>query len=373
VAAVSLYFSRMKSLQVSLGNRSYPIHIGSGVLDDSSLFQKAITGKQVLVVSNDTVEPLYGASLLKTLSPFCQVDILVLPDGEQYKQLETINQIYDHLLRNKYHRTATLVALGGGVIGDMCGFAAATYQRGVNFIQIPTTLLAQVDSSVGGKTGVNHPLGKNMIGAFYQPKAVMIDTRVLLTLPEREFSAGLAEVIKYGLIHDADFFSWLEKNISFLVSRDEVAVTYAIEKSCRIKSEIVSADEREEGIRAHLNFGHTFGHAIETHLGYGDWLHGEAVASGMMIATQVSALKGWLTGAEVEKVRNLLIQANLPIAPPEKMKNADFFEKMQLDKKVLTGNIRYILLKNIGSAVIADGVEREIVEKAISSCRSCVS
>lgn len=359
----------MRVLKVNLGERSYPIYIGHKLFVDLAIFKQVIAGKQVLIVTNSTIAPLYLNKLRELLSVICKVDVLVLPDGEQYKQLDVISNIYDELLRGRHHRTTTLIALGGGVIGDMTGFAAATYQRGVNFIQIPTTLLSQVDSSVGGKTGVNHPLGKNMIGAFYQPRAVMIDTDVLETLPAREFSAGLAEVIKYGLIRDANFFVWLEENISLLMQRNRAALEYAIEVSCQTKADIVAIDEREEGPRALLNFGHTFGHAIETHLGYGEWLHGEAVASGMVIASTLSAQRGELTRGELDRIRKLLVQAGLPIHPPSTMQSADFLERMQLDKKVMTGKIRYILLKAMGSAVIVDDVNAAEVAQAISDCR----
>lgn len=358
----------MKVLQVSLGERSYPIYVGHQLFVDTAIFKQAIAGKQALIVCNTTVAPLYLNKLQELLSAVCEVDVLVLPDGEQYKQLDTVSKIYDELLRGKHHRTTTLIALGGGVIGDMTGFAAATYQRGVNFIQIPTTLLSQVDSSVGGKTGVNHPSGKNMIGAFYQPRAVVIDTDVLSTLPAREFSAGMAEVIKYGLIRDANFFGWLEENISLLMKRDRAALERAIEISCQTKAEIVGIDEREEGVRALLNLGHTFGHAIEAHQGYGAWLHGEAVASGMVIAATVSARRGWLAYEELDRIRRLLQTAGLPIHPPATMQATDFLEKMQLDKKVMTGKIRYILLQAVGSAVIADDVGAVEVTEAIAGC-----
>jgi 3-dehydroquinate synthase len=359
----------MKILNVNLGERSYPIYIGQQLFSDAGIFKAAIVGKQALIVSNSTVAPLYLRKVQDLLSAFCETGVLVLPDGEQYKQLDVINKIYDELLSKHHHRTTTLIALGGGVIGDMTGFAAATYQRGVNFVQIPTTLLSQVDSSVGGKTGVNHAFGKNMIGAFHQPKAVMIDTDVLSTLPIREFSAGMAEVIKYGLIKDAKFFAWLEANMALLMHRDRAALEEAIEISCRTKAGIVAVDEREEGVRALLNFGHTFGHAIETHQGYGRWLHGEAVASGMVIAATVSARRGWLPQESLDRIRHLLQKAGLPLQPPADMQADDFLQKMQLDKKVMTGKIRYILLKTLGSAVVSDDVSATEVAAAISDCR----
>jgi len=359
----------MRVLQVNLEERSYPIYIGRQLLSDAAIFQQSITGKQVLIVTNTTIAPLYLEKLRNLLSTIPEVAMLILPDGEQYKQLDMINKIYDELLRSKHHRTTTLIALGGGVIGDMVGFAAATYQRGVNYIQVPTTLLSQVDSSVGGKTGVNHPAGKNMIGAFYQPKAVMIDTDVLDTLPPREFSAGVAEIIKYGLISDAGFFAWLEENMSLLMQRDREALAHAIEISCRTKAGIVAMDEYEGGVRALLNFGHTFGHAIEAHEGYGQWLHGEAVASGMVIAATLSVHRGGLSDGELARICELLTRASLPIHPPATMQVADFLEKMQLDKKVMTGKIRYILLESIGAAVVVDNVGIAEIEQAIAGCR----
>jgi 3-dehydroquinate synthase len=284
-----------QQLNVNLGEqRSYPIFIGSGLLGDRNCFAPYIKGKQLCIVTNEVVAPLYLEGLIELLSVTCQVDVVILPDGEQYKTVATLMKIYDCLLEKKHNRTTTLIALGGGVVGDMTGYAAASYQRGVNFIQVPTTLLAQVDSSVGGKTGVNHPLGKNMIGAFYQPEAVIIDTDVLGSLPERELSAGIAEIIKYGLIGDADFFRWLEVNMTALQSLDASVVTEAIARSCQNKASVVAQDEKEGGIRAILNLGHTFGHAIETAQGYGTWLHGEAVAIGMMIAAVLSEKMAWI-------------------------------------------------------------------------------
>ena len=359
----------MKTLTVDLGDRSYPIHIGDNILLNADLFKSAIPGKQVLIVTNTTVAPLYLQTLQQQIAPLAEVGTLALPDGEQFKRLDTVNLIYDELMRRRHHRTTTLVALGGGVIGDMVGFAAATYQRGVSFIQVPTTLLAQVDSSVGGKTGVNHALGKNMIGAFYQPRAVLIDTRVLDSLPQREFAAGMAEVIKYGLIQDAGFFKWLEDNAALLMKRDQGALEYAIEKSCRTKAGIVAADEREDGIRALLNLGHTFGHAIEAHQGYGDWLHGEAVACGMVLAGAVSVRRHGLPAGDLERIRELLRSFGLPIHLPQAMNGEHFLDKMQLDKKVLTGRIRYILLDAIGRGIIADDVDPAMVFGAIEDCR----
>jgi 3-dehydroquinate synthase len=292
-------------------------------------------------------------------------EVVILPDGEQYKTLETMNEIFNTLLSQRFDRHCTLIALGGGVIGDMTGFAAACYQRGVHFIQIPTTLLAQVDSSVGGKTAVNHPLGKNMIGAFYQPLCVFADTNTLMTLPDRELSAGLAEVIKYGLIRDLPFLQWLEANMERLLGRDTQALTEAIERSCRNKAEIVASDERETGERALLNLGHTFGHAIETGMGYGEWLHGEAVAAGINLAATLSARQGWLGAAEVQQVRALLSRARLPLEPPTAMTSDDFLRLMALDKKVKEGRLRLILLRDLGQAVIVDRVDPHLLRQTL--------
>lgn len=344
----------MRTLNVELGDRSYPINIGEGALQKSELLLAYIKGRQVCVVTNETIAPLYLSSVLALLPDTVTVNTVVLPDGEAYKTLDQLNDIYDCLLENRHNRTTTLIALGGGVVGDMTGFAAACYQRGVDFIQVPTTLLSQVDSSVGGKTGVNHPLGKNMIGAFHQPNAVLIDPNVLTTLPARELSAGIAEIIKYGLISDYSFFEWLEKNIDKLLSCDFEASTYAIERSCINKAEVVAADEREGGIRAILNFGHTFGHAIETHQGYGNWLHGEAVAVGMLMAADLSMRQGWLTQGDVDRIKNLLVLARLPVIPPAKMTSDNFMSLMSVDKKVLDGQLRLVLLSSMGGARVTD-------------------
>jgi 3-dehydroquinate synthase len=341
----------MNTLVVTLGERSYPIYIGKGLLLQAELLKKHIKSKQVLVVTNETVAPLYLGDVLAHLNDF-QTQIVSLPDGEQYKTLSSLNLIFDQLLAHKFSRNCTLIALGGGVIGDMGGFAAACYQRGVSFIQIPTTLLAQVDSSVGGKTGVNHALGKNMIGAFYQPQAVIIDIDVLATLAPRQFSAGLAEIIKYGLICDAKFFNWLELNIDALMARDPLALTYAIEHACRIKAQIVAEDELEGGIRAILNLGHTFGHAIETGMGYGQYLHGEAVAIGTCLACKLSERKGWLNEQEVERVKTLFMRAQLPTQSPAELSVAQFIDLMSVDKKNIDGAIRVILLNAIGKATL---------------------
>ncbi|WP_455384267.1 3-dehydroquinate synthase [Acidihalobacter prosperus] len=341
----------MPTFNVDLGARSYPIHIGSGLLQQPQLLRDAIPGRSAVIVSNETVAPLYLQTVRTHLGGL-HVGEIVLPDGEAYKNLDTLNSIFTRLLEQRFDRNTTLIALGGGVVGDITGFAAASYQRGVHFVQIPTTLLAQVDSSVGGKTGVNHPLGKNMIGAFHQPRAVIIDTDTLDTLPGRELSAGLAEVIKYGLLGDAEFFAWLEQNIDRLRARDPAALAYAIERSCRDKAAIVAEDEREHGTRALLNLGHTFGHAIETGLGYGRWLHGEAVACGMLMAARMSERLGWLDAGSVRRAEKLLLAAELPTVPPAELSGARMRELMAVDKKVIDGSLRLVLLRGIGSAVV---------------------
>ena len=354
----------MITLTVDLGERSYPIYIGENLLGDDMLLSGHIPGKNVLVVSNETVAPLYLDHTLKMFTGK-HVETCILPDGEEYKNLETLNTIYDVLLGKKLDRNTTIVALGGGVIGDMAGFAAASYQRGVHLIQIPTTLLAQVDSSVGGKTAVNHPLGKNMIGAFYQPRAVIADTTTLATLPDRELSAGIAEVIKYGLIRDLPFFSWLQVNLDKLMERDADALAYAIESSCRNKAEVVAADEKESGQRALLNLGHTFGHAIEAGLGYGLWLHGEAVAAGMCMAARMSHQLGWISAEDLERIISMIAQARLPVNAPTELSIERFIELMSVDKKVVDGVLRLVLLKDIGHAVITNDYSREQLVSAI--------
>jgi 3-dehydroquinate synthase len=344
--------SASKKVQVQLGDRSYPIYIGSGEIQRADIASH-IAGQKVLIVSNETIAPLYLELVEKQLAGL-QVDKVILADGEQYKNLDNLNLIFDQLITCHHDRKTTLIALGGGVVGDMTGFAAASYQRGVPFIQIPTTLLAQVDSSVGGKTAVNHALGKNMIGAFYQPQAVIIDTDTLSTLSDREFSAGLAEVIKYGLIVDPQFFAWLEDNIEPLLNRDQQALAYAVELSCVSKAKVVAADETEQGVRAILNLGHTFGHAIETFQQYKDWIHGEAVAAGMVMAAELSVMAGDLTSDDLERIKNLLTACALPIAPPEGMAADDFMRLMVRDKKVLDGQLRLVLMKSLGSAFVSD-------------------
>lgn len=356
----------MNTLTVELGERSYPIFIGQGLLGQPELLTQHVRGRQVMVVTNETVAPLYLDTVRRIFSEF-ELATVILPDGEQYKNLETLNLIFTALLENKFNRGCTLVALGGGVVGDITGFAAASYQRGITFLQIPTTLLAQVDSSVGGKTGVNHPLGKNMIGAFHQPACVLIDTNTLDTLDDRQLAAGLAEVIKYGLIRDAAFFAWLEENIDLLKARDKQALARAIERSCALKAEIVAADERESGQRALLNLGHTFGHAIETGTGYGTWLHGEAVATGMLMAADLSARHGWLSVEAVTRTEKLLQQANLPTRPPDEMDAARFLELMAVDKKVVDGGLRLILLKDIGDAFMTGDFDTDLLGKTLAA------
>jgi 3-dehydroquinate synthase len=355
----------MNTLTVDLGTRSYPIYIGQALLGKPELLEKYISGQQVMLVSNETVAPLYLQTVLNMLAGF-ETATVILPDGEQFKNLDTLNTIFSALLENRFNRDCTLVALGGGVVGDITGFAAASYQRGVPFLQIPTTLLAQVDSSVGGKTGVNHPQGKNMIGAFHQPRCVLIDTNTLDTLDDRQFAAGLAEVIKYGLIHDADFFAWLETNMDALKARDKQALGYAIEHSCAIKAEIVAADERESGKRALLNLGHTFGHAIETGTGYGTWLHGEAVATGMLMAADLSARHGWLQAEAVQRTEQLLQRADLPTTPPESMNEEQFRQLMSIDKKVIGGNLRLVLLKELGEGIITGDFRQELLSETLN-------
>lgn len=344
----------MHTLHVELGDRGYPILIGRDLLDNADCLRPYIAGTQVAVISNTTVAPLFMQHIRAALGEAYTVTEVILPDGESFKTLDTVRGIFDDVLAAGHNRTTTFIALGGGVVGDMAGFAAACYQRGVAFIQVPTTLLAQVDSSVGGKTGVNHPLGKNMIGAFYQPRAVVIDTRVLHSLPPREFAAGLAEIIKYGLIRDAAFYEWLQQELPRLLAREEAVLAEAIERSCAIKAAVVAADEREGGVRAILNFGHTFGHAIEAAQGYGSWLHGEAVAVGMLLAARLSARRGWIAHAEVDTLASLLSRAGLPLQPPTQMSAVAFLEHMARDKKVVDGSLRLVLLRPLGQALVVD-------------------
>lgn len=356
-----------RTLQVALGERSYPIHIGAGLLGDPVWLTPYLAGRQVMVVTNEAVAPHYLERLKAGLPNDAVVRELVLPDGEATKTLASVGLIWDALLEAGFNRRCTLVALGGGVIGDMVGFAAACYQRGVAFIQVPTTLLSQVDSSVGGKTGVNHPLGKNMIGAFWQPRVVLIDTDTLRTLPAKELSAGLAEVIKYGLIRDAEFLAWLEGEMAALRALQPEALARAIERSCRLKAEIVAEDETEQGVRALLNLGHTFGHAIEAHQGYGQWLHGEAVGVGMLMATELSHRLGWLNAGDVERTAAIITAAGLPLEAPADMGVEDFLTRMRLDKKNVDEHLRLILLEALGRAVIHDQTPRELLEELLAT------
>ena len=355
-----------RRLEVDLGERSYPILIGPGIISSAESYRNSIRSRQVMVVTNETVAPLYLDKVLQALPGF-HVEQVILPDGEQYKTLEVLNTIFDALLSSRFDRSCTLLALGGGVVGDMTGFAAASYQRGVDFVQVPTTLLSQVDSSVGGKTGVNHPLGKNMIGAFHQPRCVIADTDTLNTLPERELSAGLAEVIKYGVINDIPFFEWLEENIERLLARDSAALVYAIERSCRDKAVIVAADEKEAGQRALLNLGHTFGHAIESGMGYGVWLHGEAIAAGIVMAADMSVRMGWLDADQQERIRSLLLKAHLPVDPPAEINAERFLELMSIDKKMLNGELRLVLLRGIGKAEVTADYAATALQQTVAA------
>lgn len=352
-------------LTVKLEDRSYPIYIGQDLLKQRELLLPHLKSRQVCIVTNETVAPLYLERLKSVLFDY-QVQTVILPDGEKYKTLDTVGLIYDSLLAQNFSRSSTLIALGGGVIGDMTGFAAATYQRGVNYIQVPTTLLAQVDSSVGGKTGVNRPLGKNMVGAFYQPKCVIADIATLNTLADRELKAGLAEVIKYGLINNVDFYAWIEQNLSLLLTRDVDALKHAILISCAEKARIVASDEKEEGIRAILNFGHTFGHAIETATGYSEWLHGEAVATGMIMAADLSWRMGLLEKADAEKIKKLITASGLPAVPPD-IDAQTFLKLMSKDKKAEQGQIKFILLEAIGKARIAANVNADLLNRTLSA------
>ena len=358
----------MKTLTVGLGERSYPIHIGSSLLANSDLLSAHLPRKRVAIVTNTTVAPLYLETLQHTLQQIGVHSVsVILPDGEVYKTSETLNLIYDALLTHRCERSTVLIALGGGVIGDMTGYAAATYLRGVPFIQIPTTLLSQVDSSVGGKTGINHPLGKNMIGAFYQPQLVLADIATLNTLPDKELSAGLAEVIKYGLIRDLPFLEWLEQNMDKLLARDTEALQYAVMRSCQNKAEVVAADERESGERALLNLGHTFGHAIESGMGYGNWLHGEGVAAGTMMAADLSQRLGWISAADVSRIRRLFERALLPVTAPD-LGAENYLNYMGHDKKVEGGKLRFVLLRQIGQAELVSGVPPHLLLQTLEAC-----
>ncbi|WP_100641298.1 3-dehydroquinate synthase [Marinobacter salexigens] len=358
-------YNVLHKLGVELGERSYPIVIGEGMLGEYDL-SGYVGGSQVMIVTNDVVAPMY-LEKAKACFPGKAIDTVVLPDGEKHKDWQTLNLIFDALLENKHTRKTTLVALGGGVVGDMTGFAAASYQRGVPFIQIPTTLLSQVDSSVGGKTGINHPLGKNMVGAFHQPEAVLIDADTLQSLPPREVSAGLAEVIKYGLIRDTAFLDWLEQEMDQLVACDSKTLAEAIFRSCLCKAEVVAQDERESGVRATLNLGHTFGHAIETFAGYGNWLHGEAVGTGMIMAADLSAREGTISLADYDHVVRIIRKASLPELPPAQMTPADFMSLMAVDKKNVDGRLRLVLLRALGEAVVTSDASTENLKATLSA------
>ncbi len=356
----------MKQIQVNLDERSYPIFIGQKLFSEPELLVRYIADKTLLIVTNETIAPLYLKQACSLLSSAQKQFQVVLPDGEQFKDLKHLDRIFTGLLENNCARDVVIVALGGGVIGDMAGFAAASYQRGVDFIQIPTTLLSQVDSSVGGKTAVNHPLGKNMIGAFHQPLAVLIDTNCLDTLPKREFAAGMAEVIKYGIIWDANFFEWLENNADALKRLDKDALAYAISRCCEIKAEVVAEDETERGVRALLNLGHTFGHAIEAEMGYGTWLHGEAVAAGMVLAAQTAFKMKLIEQSTVCRIQKLLEVFELPVAAPETMGYEDFIKHMQRDKKVLKGQLRLVLPTALGQAEVFSKIDNALLEQVIN-------
>lgn len=358
----------MLQVNVELKERAYPISIGSGLLKDPNSYRPLKAGDKVMIVTNPTIAPHYLATVEQALAKLgCSVDSVQIPDGEKYKTLESLNLIFTALLEKNHNRDSTVIALGGGVIGDVAGYAAASYQRGVRFMQIPTTLLAQVDSSVGGKTGVNHALGKNMIGAFKQPVSVIIDTDTLHTLAKREVSAGLAEVIKYGAIFDIDFFQWLERNIECLVALEQEALEYCIQRCCQLKADVVARDETEKGDRALLNLGHTFGHAIEAHLGYGNWLHGEAVAVGMLEAAALSEILGDLTAEDVARLERLIARAVLPTISPDGMQAQEYLPYMWRDKKVLAGQLRLILLKKLGQAYVTSAATETQVLDAIES------
>jgi len=354
----------VNTIQVELGPRSYPIHIGPGLLDDVALLTRNVAARQLLVVSNEVVAPLY---LERVVAAFTdrQIHALVLPDGESEKNLATFSRVIDELIARRFHRDACVLALGGGVIGDLTGFAAASYQRGIDFLQLPTSLLAQVDSSVGGKTAVNHPEAKNMIGAFHQPIAVIADTDTLATLPQRELRAGLAEVIKYGLICDAEFFTWIEQHLDELLALDGAALTHAISRCCELKAQIVAEDEREQGRRALLNLGHTFGHALEALGGYGHWLHGEAVAIGMQMAADASVLLSWLGADEAERIRKLIERTELPTSASG-VSIEDVMSRMRLDKKAGSSGLKLVLLRAIGEAVVTPAPDSSIIRNAVA-------
>jgi 3-dehydroquinate synthase len=357
----------MQTVNVNLGDRSYPIFIGKNLFDDSELLRPYLGNGKVIIISNDIVAPLYLGRVQPLFGSQLAGEI-VLPDGEAHKDLDAISHIYDRLMQGKFDRNTTLVALGGGVVGDITGFAAATYQRGINFVQLPTTLLAQVDSSVGGKTGVNHALGKNMIGAFYQPRCVLADTTVLKTLPKREIRAGLAEVLKYGLMNDAGFFDWLAEHSELVLELDAESISKVIKVCCEAKADIVAQDEKETGVRALLNLGHTFGHAIETASGYGTWLHGETVAMGMVMAADLSVRSGMMEAASASRIRQVLEQNyGMPVVPPADITVEQYLDLMSSDKKAELGKIRFVLLKAIGEAAIEGDVEAEVLKGTLTA------
>lgn len=356
----------MTTLTVELGDRSYPIYIDTNIVDSAQLYQKHVSGNKVLVVTDTNVAPHYLQRVLTALTAF-DTQHIELPAGEAHKNLDTVSLIYDNLMQNRFDRNSTLIALGGGVVGDITGFAAASYQRGVTFLQVPTTLLAQVDSSVGGKTGVNHPMGKNMIGAFHQPACVIADMNALDSLPERELKAGLAEVIKYGLIDDAEFFNWLDEQLPTLLQRDKTALSHAVARCCANKARIVAADEREAGVRALLNLGHTFGHAIENAQGYGNWLHGEAIAAGMCMAAKFSVDSNLMTPDALEKTIHVIDKAGLPTTPPDDMNAATCLELMSRDKKVRDKQLTLVLMKDIGQSFLSNDFDQHKLASTLNS------
>ena len=360
----------METLEVGLGTRSYPIHIGAGILDDGRLYAPYLGSAQTAIITDRVVAPLYLGRLRQALqSVGARVTEVVIDSGEEAKRWETLDGVFDALLAGRCDRQTVVIALGGGVVGDLAGFAAAVYQRGVPFVQVPTTLLAQVDSSVGGKTAINHVRGKNMIGAFHQPLAVIADVATLGTLPEREVRAGLAEVLKHGFILDAEFVAWLEGNLEGILAGEPDALVHAIRRSCELKAGIVAADEREGGVRALLNFGHTFGHAIEAGVGYGQWLHGEAVAAGMVMAAELSARAGLVGEVEVRRLRSLVLRAGLPVAGPN-LSVERYLELMAVDKKAAGGRVRFVVLEAMGRAALRNDLDESLVRACIAACTS---
>ena len=356
----------METVELDLGDNAYSIYIGVGILDNGDFLSEKVSGSNVFIVTNESIAPLYLESVEQAFRR-CRVDTYVLPDGESYKNLASCEAIFGELLSKRHNRSTTLVALGGGVVGDVTGFVAATYQRGVDFLQIPTTLLAQVDSSVGGKTAVNHPLGKNMIGAFHQPKSVYIDINTLKSLPARELSAGFAEVIKHGALADSDYFSWIEKHMAELLEIDVGVITEAVRRSCQIKASIVAQDEKEAGLRALLNLGHTFGHAIEHSMGYGSWLHGEAVGTGLVMAADLSARLDRISPRSAARVKRVVSAAGLPTKPPPELTADEFLRSMLVDKKATDSGLRFILLNEIGTAELVEGVDESVLRETLEA------